>query len=165
MDENAAQQPVAPQKSNMGLIVVCVLLLALVGGGLAYFASQNKSQPATTQQEQSPTAAPAAEETSPTATEAMTTGETKTFTISGKSFSFTPNEIRVKKGDTVKITFKNTGGFHDFSLDELNVKTPQIQSGQTADVEFVADKIGTFEFYCSVGNHRAQGMKGTLIVE
>ena len=165
MVENAAQQPEAPQKSNMGLIVAGVLLLALVGGGLAYFASQNKSQPATTQQEQNSTAAPAAEETSPTTTDAATTGETKTFTISGKSFSLTPNEIRVKKGDSVKITFKNTGGFHDFSLDEFNVKTPQIQSGQTADVEFVADKIGTFEFYCSVGNHRAQGMKGTLIVE
>ncbi|MBI4097144.1 MAG: cupredoxin domain-containing protein [Candidatus Levybacteria bacterium] len=95
----------------------------------------------------------------------MQKGETKTFTVSGKSFSLTPNEIRVNKGDTVKITFTNTGGFHDFTLDEFNVKTPQIQSGQTADVEFVADKAGTYEFYCSVGNHRTQGMKGSLIVE
>lgn len=164
MDENAGQQQDAPRKSNMGLIVVGVLLLALVGGGLAYFASQNKSQPAVTEQP-NPTSAPEAAETAPTTPEAMQKGETKTFTVSGKSFSFTPNEIRVNKGDTVKITFKNTGGFHDFTLDEFQVKTPQIQSGQTEDIEFVADKVGTYEFYCSVGNHRAQGMKGSLIVE
>lgn len=158
MDENTNVP--APQKgSNTGIIVVGVIVLALVGGGIAYFASQNKSQqPARTQTPQEQTVTQVPQEAAPT-------GETKTFTISGKSFSFTPNEIRVKKGDIVKITFKNTGGFHDFTIDEYNVKTAQIQSGQTADVEFVADKAGTFEFYCSVGNHRAQGMKGNLIVE
>jgi plastocyanin len=29
----------------------------------------------------------------------------------------------------------------------------------------VADKKGTFEYYCSVGQHRALGMKGKLVVE
>lgn len=167
MDENTSAP--APQKSNMGMIIIGVVVLALVGGGIAYFASQNKSkQPAGTQVPQEQTATQAPQEGAPTGSSDTTmqkTGETKTFIVSGKSFSFTPNEIRVKKGDTVKITYKNTGGFHDFTLDEFNVKTPQIQSGQTADIEFVADKAGTFEFYCSVGNHRAQGMKGNLIVE
>jgi uncharacterized cupredoxin-like copper-binding protein len=32
-------------------------------------------------------------------------------------------------------------------------------------VQFVADKTGTFEFYCSVGNHRQMGMVGTLVVQ
>lgn len=32
-------------------------------------------------------------------------------------------------------------------------------------VTFVADTLGTFEYYCSVGNHRAQGMVGNLVVE
>lgn len=32
-------------------------------------------------------------------------------------------------------------------------------------VTFVADETGTFEYYCSVGNHRGQGMIGKLIVE
>lgn len=90
---------------------------------------------------------------------------TRTFTITGQDFSYSPNEIRVKQGDTVKISFKNAGGFHDFVLDEFGVKTDSIASGATANVEFVADKTGTFEYYCSVGNHRQMGMKGNLIVE
>lgn len=89
----------------------------------------------------------------------------KEFNISGANFSFTPNEIKVKKGDTVKINFTNQGGTHDLVIDEFNVRTKLVQSGESDTVEFVADKAGTFEFYCSVANHRAMGMVGKLIVE
>jgi len=40
-----------------------------------------------------------------------------------------------------------------------------VTPGTPTSVTFVADKTGTFEYYCSVGNHRAQGMVGKLIVE
>lgn len=89
----------------------------------------------------------------------------KEFTISGKNFSFTPSAIKVKKGDKVKITFQNTAGFHDFVIDEYGVATKQAQSPATEVLEFTADKIGSFEYYCSVGTHRQMGMKGTLVVE
>jgi len=89
----------------------------------------------------------------------------KEFTVIGSNFAFAPNELKVKKGDTVKITFKNSGGMHDFVLDEFKAKTDIIKSGEQAEVTFIADKAGSFEYYCSVGNHRAMGMKGTLIVE
>ncbi len=89
----------------------------------------------------------------------------KTFTVIGKSFSFTPSLITVNKGDTVRIIFQNTVGNHDWRLDEFNAKTKIISSGQQDTIEFVADKAGTFEYYCSVGTHRQMGMKGTLIVK
>lgn len=89
----------------------------------------------------------------------------KVFAVIGDSFSFNLKEIRVKKGDNVRIVFTNTQGIHDWVVDAFNARTSKIQAGQTATVEFTADKTGTFEYYCSVGNHRAQGMKGTLIVE
>ncbi|PIR96004.1 MAG: hypothetical protein COT92_03340 [Candidatus Doudnabacteria bacterium CG10_big_fil_rev_8_21_14_0_10_42_18] len=92
-------------------------------------------------------------------------GEVKTFTLEAGMFYFSPKEIRVRKGDRVKIVLNNVEGFHDFVIDEFNASTPQIQAPNTAEVEFVADKAGTFEFYCSVGNHRAMGMVGTFIVE
>lgn len=92
-------------------------------------------------------------------------GEVKTYEVEGGSFYFTPKEIKVNKGDTVKIVFKNVQGFHDWVLDEFNAKTKQIPAGETDEVTFVADKAGTFEFYCSVGTHRQQGMVGKLIVE
>lgn len=89
----------------------------------------------------------------------------KTFNITGKPFQFDPVEIRVKKGDTVKIVFTNTEGMHDWVLDEFKARTPVLQAGKTAAVEFVADKTGDFEYYCSVGNHHELGMRGNLIVE
>ena len=85
--------------------------------------------------------------------------------VVGKPFAFTPKEIRVKQGQTVQINFTNEQGTHDLVLDEFGARTPVIQTGQKASVTFVADKKGTFEYYCSVGDHRARGMVGKLIVE
>ncbi len=87
------------------------------------------------------------------------------FTVTGKGLSFDLKEMKVKKGDKVKVTFINAEGFHDWVLDEFNVKTKQIAAGQSETVEFTADKTGTFEYYCSVGKHRQNGMFGKLIVE
>lgn len=95
----------------------------------------------------------------------ITTGATVPFTVEGGNFYFKPNTIKVKQGDTVTITFKNSDGFHDLKIDELGVATGQIKSGAETKVTFVASKKGSFEYYCSVGEHRAKGMKGTLIVE
>lgn len=93
-----------------------------------------------------------------------TAGNVKEFTVTGKPFSFAPNAITVNKGDTVKITFVNENGMHDWVLDEFNARTKQIGGGQSETVTFVADKAGTFEYYCSVGTHRQMGMVGTLTV-
>jgi plastocyanin len=94
-----------------------------------------------------------------------TNGAVKEFTVTGSSFAFSPKTITVNKGDTVKINFVNSVGFHDWVLDAFNVRTPQINAGQSASVTFVADKTGTFEYYCSVGTHRQMGMVGTLTVK
>ncbi len=89
----------------------------------------------------------------------------KEFTIVGKNFSFSPSMITVRKGDKVKITFENSAGFHNFVIDEYGVSTKEVKSPNTETVEFTASKAGSFEYYCSVGTHRAMGMKGTLKVE
>src|SRR4029077_1440857 len=86
------------------------------------------------------------------------------LTVSGSNFKFEPSTLTVKKGETVKITFKNTGGTHDFVIDQFKVATSRIQGGAQETVQFVADKTGSFEYYCSVGTHRQMGMKGTLVV-
>jgi plastocyanin len=92
-------------------------------------------------------------------------GAVKEFTVVGTNFAFEPSLITVKKGDKVKITFTNNQGFHDFIVDEFGAATKQFQSPGIEVIEFVADKAGTFEYYCSVGTHRQMGMKGTLKVE
>ena len=65
----------------------------------------------------------------------------------------------------MRIVFKNNKGTHDWVIDEFNARTKTIQSDQTDTIEFIADKLGTFEYYCSVSNHRQMGMVGQLIVE
>ena len=94
----------------------------------------------------------------------------KVFTLTGENYKFILDgkespELKVKEGDKVIIKFTNTAGLHNWILDEFNVATKQVKTGESSSVEFIADKRGTFEYYCSVGGHRFEGMKGNLIVE
>jgi plastocyanin len=107
---------------------------------------------------------PAASSSS-TASSSATTGAVKEFTITASNYKFSPNTMSVNVGDTVKVTLKNSGGDHDFVIDEFNAATKELSNGESDTIEFVADKAGTYEFYCSVSNHRAMGMTGTLTVK
>ena len=89
----------------------------------------------------------------------------KEFVVEGSNFAFAPKELRVAEGTKVRIVFKNTGGTHDLVLDAFNVRTKILQGGASETIEFVANKKGTFEYYCSIGTHRQMGMRGNLIVE
>ena len=88
----------------------------------------------------------------------------KEFTVKGTSFAYSPETISVNKGDNVKISFEDDDGFHDFVVEGYGVATPRISTGQSATIEFTADKSGTFSYYCSVGSHKELGMVGQLIV-
>jgi len=72
-------------------------------------------------------------------------------------------EITVKKGDTVRIEVTVTKGSHDFNIDEynINVETPL---NQPTIIEFKADKVGKFIYYCSRPGHRENGQWGALII-
>jgi len=89
----------------------------------------------------------------------------KTFEIGGTNFAFDVTEMKVKEGDTVTVNFVSNDGFHDWVVDEFGAQTERVQTGGTTSVTFVAERAGTYEYYCSVGQHRANGMVGTLIVE
>lgn len=168
MDENNNDTTPKAPKSKMSPLLIIVVALLIIGG--AYWVmSQNKS--ATTGQENTSSersgdvesSMPAADEQD--VDESEVTGEEKTFKVTGSPFKFDPAEIRVNKGDTVIIVFTNSSGTHDWVIDQFDARAKQLQSGQTETIEFVADKAGTFEYYCSVSNHRAQGMVGKLIVD
>ncbi|PJF29865.1 MAG: nitrite reductase, copper-containing [Phototrophicales bacterium] len=69
-------------------------------------------------------------------------------------------------GDKIKLTVINGDPvLHDLKIDEFNVNTGElVEDGQTVVVEFVVDKPGEFEYYCSVVGHRDIGMHGKLRV-
>ena len=89
------------------------------------------------------------------------TGENYKFMVDGEENP----EIKVKVGEKIKIEFTSTEGFHDFVIDELEAKTEKLTAGESTSIEFTADQAGTFQYYCSVGNHRGLGMEGNFIVE
>ena len=92
-------------------------------------------------------------------------GPVKEFTVKGSSFAFDPATITVNKGDAVQITFIDDDGRHDLVVDGYNISTNILSEGGSGTIQFVADKTGSFEYYCSVANHRDLGMKGTLVVQ
>ena len=164
MEDNQTQNG----SSKLVWLSVAIVILVVGAVGLSFYmkSNSNKQTDASINKENidaSPLAT-ASPEISP---EASVSPEVtvKEFIVTGKSFSFTPNEIKVKRGDTVRIVFINSEGFHDWVMNEFNARTKQIKAGETETIEFIADKVGSFEYYCSVGQHRQMGMVGTLVVE
>lgn len=83
----------------------------------------------------------------------------------GKYFpQFSMKELKVKKGDKVRIKVTNTKGSHDINIDEFDIKA-ETPLNQEVVVEFIADKAGQFVYYCSKPGHRENGHWGALIVE
>lgn len=143
----------------MKKLILILVIVAVVGG---YYVLSNKKN---AQPEQNAMPVVGISGTAETVVEDMAS-QTKKFTLDGFEFGFDQKTITVKKGDIVSLTLTNSGKMpHDWVVDELDVRTKQIKNGETDSITFVADKTGTFEYYCSVGQHRANGMVGKLVVE
>lgn len=101
------------------------------------------------------------------------------------SMRFTPANIAVKKGETVRFFVKNTGKVpHEMvigSMKELKAhaemmcKMPQmqhaepnmvtLQPGQRGGLVWQFDQPGTVDFACLIPGHMEAGMVGKIVVE
>ncbi len=101
------------------------------------------------------------------------------------SMRFTPANIAVKKGETIRFFVKNTGKVpHEMvigSMKELKAhaemmrKMPQmqhaepnmvtLQPGQRGELVWQFDQPGTVDFACLVPGHMEAGMVGKIVVE
>jgi plastocyanin len=138
-------------------IGIALLVLAVLGGG--YMVMTKGMTPK--ENMVSPTIAPTAGESM------MPIEQVQELIVDSFEFGYDQKELTVKKGQTVQITLTNSGKMpHDWVVDEIaGAKTQMIKNGETTTIAFVADTAGEFEYYCSVGQHRQQGMVGKLIVE
>ena len=87
------------------------------------------------------------------------------FKMTAKNYDFDPNVITVKKGEKVRLLVTSTDRDHGIKIEGYDINQV-VKKGQTATIEFPADKAGTFEFKCSVYcgmGHRK--MKGKLVVQ
>jgi cytochrome c oxidase subunit II len=82
-----------------------------------------------------------------------------------KKYEYSPDPIRVKKGERVRLVITCTDRDHGIKLDEFHVEQ-KLKKGVPTPVEFDAEQAGTFTFKCSVHCGIGHGgMKGKLIVE
>ncbi|MEX2052299.1 MAG: cupredoxin domain-containing protein [Candidatus Paceibacterota bacterium] len=149
------------------IYIVAIILILLIGGAIFWMNANEAQAPVdeTIVQTENDNTSGSLSNTPENDVVADPAPTVKTFTVLANPFSYTPSVLTVKKGDLVRINFKNENGQHDFVIDGLDVRTSIIKTGEEQTIEFTADKPGNFEFYCSVGEHKALGMVGTLKVE
>ena len=78
----------------------------------------------------------------------MAPGE-RTFQIDARQFAYSPSELYVNPGDTVKIKLVSTDVVHGLYVDGYGVSV-EADPGQTATLTFIANKPGAFRFRCHV---------------
>lgn len=91
-------------------------------------------------------------------------GSVKEIRIVAKQFTFEPSTITVNKGDAVRLVVTTADITHGLNIPGYGINE-NIQPGKETTIEFTADKVGEFKFFCSVpcgGGHRE--MTGKLVV-
>lgn len=160
-------------KSSKGSFIAMGLVIVALIGGFVYFTQSSKtssgemteSSESSMMEEVMPEASSSDSMMEKTeSADAMSAEHVVEVTMEGGAFYFKPDRIEAKKGDTVKVTLTSVDMPHNFFIDEFKVRSATVTKGNSTTFEFTPDKTGEFEFYCAVGNHRAQGMVGTLVV-
>jgi plastocyanin len=78
---------------------------------------------------------------------------------------FVPTELTIPANTDVTITLPNKGAaIHNFVIEELGIKSPDAQGGQTVSVTINAP-AGTYSYICTQPGHKEAGMVGTLTVQ
>ena len=94
----------------------------------------------------------------------------QTFSVKLVDFAFQPNAFTVKAGEKVTFQAQNSGQRpHNIEIEGSGVKWLLVEGGNVAPGASATGTAtfntpGTYEFYCPVGNHRAQGMTATFTV-
>lgn len=82
-------------------------------------------------------------------------------TVTLKEFSITPKTISLAKGGSLVV--KNEGSVpHNLTVVDQNLKTADLNGGQSATLDVSSLPAGTYKVICSVPGHADSGMTGTL---
>jgi plastocyanin len=106
------------------------------------------------------------DETSATSAETTTAAGGGTVDISETEFKLDPADATVPAG-TVTINVTNDGATtHNLEVEGDGVEeiTDDLEPGASGKLALDLQP-GTYEMYCAIGDHKEQGMEGTLTVE
>jgi plastocyanin len=83
--------------------------------------------------------------------------------VSMTEYSFDPSDLTVASGDSIEVV--NDGELpHNLTVEGEDVATEDLDGGASEELTVDLDS-GDYEFICTIGDHAAQGMTGTLTVE
>jgi cytochrome c oxidase subunit 2 len=85
--------------------------------------------------------------------------------IQAMKFEFTPETVKVKRGEPVTFVLTSIDRIHGFKMPDFGVRTDIVPDKETR-VTITPEKAGSFAFFCDVfcgDGHEEMG--GTLIVE
>jgi heme/copper-type cytochrome/quinol oxidase subunit 2 len=86
------------------------------------------------------------------------------FTITAKNYAFSPDRIEVARDERVHLTIEGADQVHSFAMDEFRIAR-RIPLGASAVVDFRADRVGSFTYYCNISaDPGCKAMRGTLVV-
>jgi len=91
----------------------------------------------------------------------------QTIQISEKEFSLSPSTVSLAKAGTYEFKVTNNGAIpHALEIEGNGVeeKTGDIAPGSAMTLRVTLSKTGSYDMYCPVDGHRAQGMKGSVAV-
>jgi cytochrome c oxidase subunit 2 len=94
------------------------------------------------------------------------TGGVVELNIDSFNWGFDQDPVKIKKGDTVRLTLSASSGRHGIAIPNYDVSTPPVIEGETHVVEFVASEAGTFDYFCNVPCGQGHmNMRGQIVVE
>ncbi|HEX2516447.1 MAG TPA: cupredoxin domain-containing protein [Chloroflexota bacterium] len=82
----------------------------------------------------------------------------------GNAYFFAPEQLSASAG-TVNFVFRNSGTReHNFVIEALNLRTPDIPAGATRDTSFTFTTPGTYVYICDLPTHAQRGMRGQIVI-
>jgi uncharacterized cupredoxin-like copper-binding protein len=95
-------------------------------------------------------------------------GVIRTVVIKESEFKLDPSKVTLDKPGTYIFEVKNVGTFtHALEIEGNGVEaeTRQMDAGNSGKIKVNFKNPGTYEMYCPVDGHRAEGMEGKVTVK
>jgi cytochrome c oxidase subunit 2 len=91
---------------------------------------------------------------------AQDAGDEQVVQVTARRFSYTPNEIVVKKGRPVVLEISSLDFLHGFNVPALELRA-DLPPGQVTRVRFTPERAGVYAFacdnFCGEGHENMQG--------
>lgn len=78
-----------------------------------------------------------------------TAPQERTFRIEAQQFAYSPSEIHVNPGDSVRIELVSLDVVHGLYIDGYDLKI-EADPGQTKTLSFIANQMGSYRFRCNI---------------